>query len=1279
MKSLLPLCISSVVSLTALHAVELYSESFETDGNGSRYTLSRTEFATGGGVAADFFTRTDGSLPSTAPNYLSPDGTFFFAVSDTNEVSGSPESQTLTISGIDISGTTNLSFAGLFAEDNFGTTGTEHWDSSDAVFVEVSIDGGAFTKILQFATDGSNESAPLHDTDLDGTGGGAALTSTFTQFAAPITGAGSSLDLRITFQNLVLNDEDIALDNLRVFGDFVPDLTLDLGTDDDIREGGANGEWSMDLRGTPAPGDTVDVVISWTPGDIRVNGDNDGSVTLSYTGQEVLDQNTLDQVITLSAINDAFEEPNPESVVLTFDVQSTNPALNSLANVQHTVEVWDNDGSLGAYLLFDESFETDGNGSRYTLSRTEFATGGGFAADFFTRTDGSLPATAPNYLGPDGTYFFAVSDTNESSGALESQTMTFTGIDIAGTTNLSFAGLFAEDDFGTGGAELWGVNDAVFVEVSIDGGPYQKVLQFVTDGSNNSAPRHDSNLDGTGNGLALTNTFTGFTGAISGTGTSLDLRITFENLVFNDKDIALDNLRILGDFIPALTLLTPFGGIEPFEGGPDSSVTMDLRGTPFPGDSVDVVITWTPGDFSVNGDSDGSVTLSFTGQDVLDGLTVGQVITVVAIDDAFDEPTPENLTLTFDVQSSNPGMNAIPNGIQNVEVWDNDGDTGAGPDGAFLLFSESFETDGNGTRYTTSIPEFNNQNTGAIGIGGDWFTRTSGDTELENASGTGEQHGVTGQDGTYFFSANDTNGPGGPATTVTTDFTGINIAGFTDLRFDGLFAEDDGDDGLQDWDDSSEVTVSAQIDGGGFVDILSFRNNGAFNNTEPGHDIDLDGIRDGMQLTELLTEFGGAIPGTGDSLDLRVTLIDLQFGGEDISFDNLRITGNSLPFVGFLGSQAAGGDPIPDNTFGIIDGVPDFSGSTSNFGNVIQLVGHNSIDAFVLGESVRARLVQGNVIVTNHAATVISTNLDGGSVLISSPDFLPSFGFQAVAFLDVPIGFSTPVTLEVGPSDPPNPNGFSPADNATGVLFNTDLTVNFDENIMSGTGLIEIRESSDDSLIEQFDVATSPRISISNNQLVVDPTNPLPQNTLVHITIAPGAIRDLVGNPYAGFTDTTTWNFQTADPYLLWIDTFFPGETNPAIIGPLANPDGDPFPNWIEYVYEMNPAAGFNETDKVPLVSTEVMTGSQINTLEPGAGLSPTANYFVCTVRHPDDSKGATISVEGGASIADIGDDQGVAFGPIANDGAYHLQRYHFAVNFDTTSDYFVRVAVSQP
>ena len=41
------------------------NESFETDGNGSRYTLSRTEFASTGGVAADFFTRTDGSLPAT--------------------------------------------------------------------------------------------------------------------------------------------------------------------------------------------------------------------------------------------------------------------------------------------------------------------------------------------------------------------------------------------------------------------------------------------------------------------------------------------------------------------------------------------------------------------------------------------------------------------------------------------------------------------------------------------------------------------------------------------------------------------------------------------------------------------------------------------------------------------------------------------------------------------------------------------------------------------------------------------------------------------------------------------------------------------------------------------------------------------------------------------------------------------------------------------------------------------------------------------------------------
>ncbi|MGE9297065.1 MAG: hypothetical protein ACQKBV_12330, partial [Puniceicoccales bacterium] len=63
-----------------------------------------------------------------------------------------------------------------------------------------------------------------------------------------------------------------------------------------------------------------------------------------------------------------------------------------------------------------------------------------------------------------------------------------------------------------------------------------------------------------------------------------------------------------------------------------------------------------------------------------------------------------------------------------------------------VIFHESFETDGQGTRYS-STPEFNN-NTPDV-IGNDHWGRTDG-SDIHVLSG------YTGIDGSYFWAAEDT-------------------------------------------------------------------------------------------------------------------------------------------------------------------------------------------------------------------------------------------------------------------------------------------------------------------------------------------------------------------------------------------------------------------------------------------------------------------------------------------------------------------------------------------
>ena len=196
----------------------IFTEGFESDGNGVRYTTSVPEFSDG---SRDFFIRTDGSDITADYSVLGVTDAFFFAAQDIDgEVDESQ--QTLSFTNIDISGFTNLTFSIDLAEDDAGS-GDEDWDLTDFFQVEAQIDGGDFDTVLAVESipDGDAFNAvPAIDTDFDGDGDGTELTDTFQTFTVALPGEGSILDLRLTF-GLNAGDEDIAIDNLVVAGDAV--------------------------------------------------------------------------------------------------------------------------------------------------------------------------------------------------------------------------------------------------------------------------------------------------------------------------------------------------------------------------------------------------------------------------------------------------------------------------------------------------------------------------------------------------------------------------------------------------------------------------------------------------------------------------------------------------------------------------------------------------------------------------------------------------------------------------------------------------------------------------------------------------------------------------------------------------------------------------------------------------------------------------------------------------------------------------------------------------
>lgn len=76
-------------------------------------------------------------------------------------------------------------------------------------------------------------------------------------------------------------------------------------------------------------------------------------------------------------------------------------------------------------------------------------------------------------------------------------------------------------------------------------------------------------------------------------------------------------------------------------------------------------------------------------------------------------------------------------------------------------------------------------------------------------------------------------------------------------------------------------------------------------------------------------------------------------------------------------------------------------------------------------------------------------------------------------------------------------------------------------------GDILIKKSSDNSVVQTIPVGGGPVSGSGTNTLVINPATNLAYNTGYYIEIPAGAIRDLPGNDYAGFTGATTWNFTT--------------------------------------------------------------------------------------------------------------------------------------------------------
>lgn len=193
--------------------------------------------------------------------------------------------------------------------------------------------------------------------------------------------------------------------------------------------------------------------------------------------------------------------------------------------------------TFGQIKISEVNFENPGG---YSTSVPEFTDGG---TDYFTRTDGSNIGGVINFTNIQGNYYFGVQDT-DGDGGLANLTLNLNNIDVSGFTSLEFRIHIAEDDDGSN--QDWDANSYMHITASIDAGANENLIWIEAAGGTNTEPRLDTNFDGTGDGITVTDTFAQFTNTISGTGNLLDIEIEFNNLLNGDEDIAIDNIEIWG-------------------------------------------------------------------------------------------------------------------------------------------------------------------------------------------------------------------------------------------------------------------------------------------------------------------------------------------------------------------------------------------------------------------------------------------------------------------------------------------------------------------------------------------------------------------------------------------------------------------------------------------------------------------------------------------------------------------------------------------------------------
>ncbi|GAA4503224.1 hypothetical protein GCM10023172_27720 [Hymenobacter ginsengisoli] len=570
-----------------------------------------------------------------------------------------------------------------------------------------------------------------------------------------------------------------------------------------------------------------------------------------------------------------------------------------------------------------------------------------------TSTVTNINGIAPNTT---GTHFWASENVRRAADGTilgnPPADLTLASINVAGKSSLSVTVALAD----AAGLPLnngirWETNDFVRVQYRFNGtGGWTTIGQFVGDGSAGGGPPPSGGLrqdyypcDGVANAGApvLNQTLTDYNFPIPGSGNTLEVRVEIDQDGASEE-FGFDNIRVYGASAvgspPSLSTLETTA-VAFAEGGSPVALTNSLTvsdpdNTGLASGKVSISANYNSSEDRLSFVADattGNITASFdTGTGVLTLTSAGATATLAQWQNAFRKvyyqdidainATAGTRTVSFSVTDPN---NNISGALQrSITV------TAALDAASNVPYTEPFETDGEGTRYSSN--HYFSQDAAQ-------FQRTNANPTTTGPAGTTFSNIV----GSYYWvgvntapaSLNPTGKNNGTLTTKQ-----VNATNYTNLHFQlRIGASSSINNGTQaNWKTSDYFQLFYRLNGSSTWTAFGlFRGTGTGTS---GGVIRQDsnpngtGAPTGTQLTPALQNFDFALPASlnGQTVDFQLVLVNSD-GVNYLAFDQLQVTGTPAATVNSLVRASASPTNAATVNYTVTFGAPVTGLTASNF------------------------------------------------------------------------------------------------------------------------------------------------------------------------------------------------------------------------------------------------------------------------------------------------------------------------------------------------------------